>query len=80
MVTNKNTAKYLIYKYNVRGVAMCYACIRNSRFGRGTEEDSHEALRYLLSALRQEEIKVHCHSELCMYISIHCAFCVINNS
>ena len=37
---------------------MCYACIRNKRFGRGTEEDSHEALRYLLSALRQEEIKV----------------------
>lgn len=33
--------------------------IRNSRFGCGTEEDSHEALRYILSALREEEIKVH---------------------
>ena len=32
--------------------------LRNKRFGRGTEEDSHEALRYLLSALREEEIKV----------------------
>ena len=32
--------------------------IRNSRFGRGTQEDSHEALRCLLFSLRQEEIKV----------------------
>ena len=31
---------------------------RNSRFVHGTQEDSHEVLRYLLSALRDEEISV----------------------
>ena len=42
---------------------MCYMYVyfRNKRFGRGTEEDSHEALRCVLSALRQEEIKVCYH-------------------
>ena len=40
---------------------------RNKRFGRGTEEDSHEALRCILSALRQEEIKV-CYR--CQYIYV----------
>ena len=33
---------------------------RNSRFGHGTQEDSHEVLRYLLSVLREEEIEVSC--------------------
>ena len=32
--------------------------IRNPRFGRGTEEDSHEALRCLLDGLKMEEIDV----------------------
>ena len=31
---------------------------RNSRFGHGTQEDSHEVLRCLLSALRDEELDV----------------------
>ena len=39
-----------------------YACIvilnSNYRFGRGTQEDSHEVLRCLLSGLREEEINV----------------------
>ena len=30
----------------------------NYRFGRGTQEDSHEVLRCLLSGLREEEINV----------------------
>jgi len=33
--------------------------LRNGRFGRGTQEDSHEVMRALLSALREEEIEVH---------------------
>ena len=31
---------------------------RNSRFIRGTQEDSHEALRCLFDALKDEEIQV----------------------
>ena len=32
--------------------------IRNSRFTRGTQEDSHEALRCIFNALKEEEIQV----------------------
>ena len=39
-----------------------YVCIvilnSNYHFGRGTQEDSHEVLRCLLSGLREEEISV----------------------
>ncbi|XP_065906346.1 serine/threonine-protein kinase DDB_G0283821-like isoform X3 [Dysidea avara] len=35
--------------------------IINKRFGRGTQEDSHEVMRLLLSAIREEEI--HCIKE-----------------
>ena len=34
-----------------------YVC-RYSRFGHGTQEDSHEVLRCLISILREEEIEV----------------------
>ena len=33
-------------------------CIRNPRFTRGTQEDSHEALRCMFDALKTEEIQV----------------------
>ena len=59
----------------------CNMHFRNSRFGRGTQEDSHEALRCLLFALRQEEIKVrmylsYCNTTMCncylhTYIYVH---------
>ena len=57
----------IMYIYtHVQFVAICncdvlHIYFRNKRFGRGTEEDSHEALRCVLSALRQEEIKVCYH-------------------
>ena len=46
-------------------ICMLYVCIvilnSNYRFGRGTQEDSHEVLRCLLSGLREEEICVSYH-------------------
>ena len=32
--------------------------LRNSRFVRGTQEDSHEALRCLFDAVKNEEVEV----------------------
>ena len=37
---------------------MKFYCIRNLRFTRGTQEDSHEALRCIFDALKDEEIQV----------------------
>ena len=58
-----NFSSYMLLYVNV----VCCTHIRNRRFGHGTEEDSHEALRYLLSALRQEEIKVRCQHTMFTY-------------
>ena len=33
-------------------------CVRNSRFTKGRQEDSHEALRCIFDALKEEEIQV----------------------
>ena len=52
---------------------------RNSRFGHGTQEDSHEVLRYLLSVLREEEIEVSCYCPfLILIICIHCTYTYIH--
>ena len=41
-----------------------YVSYRNPRFGRRTEEDSHEALRCLLDGLKMEEIDVSAYTYL----------------
>lgn len=33
--------------------------LRNSRFVKGTQEDSHEAMRCIFDAIKNEEIEVH---------------------
>ena len=33
-------------------------CLRNSRFVKGTQEDSHEAMRCIFDAIKNEEIEV----------------------
>ena len=48
--------------------------IRNSQFTRGTQEDSHEALRCIFHALKEEEIQVH------MLFSAKELAIVLNNS
>ena len=52
---------YIFYSYLSKIYFLFILCIlycRNGRFGHGTQEDSHEVLRYLLSVLREEEIEV----------------------
>ena len=56
VATNKKNKMFVVMYCCLQSI------IRNSWFGLGTEEDSHVALRYLLSALRQEEIKVLKHT------------------
>ena len=38
-----------------------YMYLRNSRFVQGTQEDSHEALRCIFDAIKNEEIDVCTH-------------------
>ena len=48
---------------NVCKIVFC----SNHRFGRGTQEDSHEVLRCLLSGLREEQINVS-HENLMLFL------------
>ena len=47
-------------------VSYCY--LRNPRFVQRTQEDSHEALRCLFDAIKNEEI------EVCMYVCMYVCF------
>ena len=53
---------FIFYHFLSNGI------IRNGRFTGGTQQDSHEALRQILDALRMEEIDVSLHfNGRCIY-------------
>ena len=47
-----------------------YFFIRNPRFVQGTQEDSHEALRCLFDAIKNEEIEVYNYACVFVFISL----------